>query len=219
MTEPAYKFRPVWDPLLRSLHWWNVLTLLMQIASGSVILFYGEGITGPHRQVLVNLHAFTGYMFGAGLLTRILWLFTGPPSASWRDILPVTRHKRRVLVETLGYYAGGLRGAPPLYLAHNPFAGVVYAVFFVVAAIQVTTGSFTLNMPADLRGDSLYLTLHVLGYFFLVFYVIAHVFAVFVHEIVERHSLISAMVNGTKAFTDGEWQELKDQGGNYEREG
>jgi Ni/Fe-hydrogenase 1 B-type cytochrome subunit len=212
MTEPAYLFRPVWDPLLRALHWWNALTLLFQIITGSIVLFFGGVIEGPLRQGLTNVHGFTGYMFGAGLLTRILWFFIGPPSARWRDLLPLTKTQRRVLIETLRYYAGGLRGDPPLYFAHNPFAGIVYGVFFLLASAQVVTGVITLNMPENLREGSLVFTWHGIGYYFFIFYVLAHVFAVFVHELVERHSLISAMVNGKKAFTQEEWQRLDERG-------
>jgi Ni/Fe-hydrogenase 1 B-type cytochrome subunit len=199
--------------LLRALHWWNALTLFLQIVSGSIILLLGDELGAPLRGGLVNLHGFTGYLFGAGLLTRILWLFIGPGTAGWRDIMPVTGAQRRVLFATLRFYARGLSGEGPLYRAHNPFAGLVYAAFFLFAALQVVTGAITFNMPESLRDGSAAFDLHGLGYYFFILYVPAHIFAVFVHELVESHSLISAMVNGRKGFTEDEWRELDEGSG------
>ena len=38
MTDPPYHARRVWDPVLRILHWWIAITVLLQIALGSVVL-------------------------------------------------------------------------------------------------------------------------------------------------------------------------------------
>lgn len=210
MTESAYYFRPVWDILLRILHWWNAVILALQIVTGSVILIFGEDMHTPDNMKagLVNIHAAFGYLFAAGIFIRIMWLFIGPHNASWRDLLPLTANQRKVLMDTLRYYASALHREPPLYAAHNPFAGIIYAVFFVLAAWQILTGSIMLNLPADLRKESIIMTLHKAGYFFIIFYAAAHVFAVFVHEWAERHGLIAAMVHGGKTFTQEEWQKL-----------
>ena len=217
MHNLQYRFYPVWDPLLRGLHWWNALTMLFQIATGSIILILSKTKTlqDDASGWLVSVHAVCGYMFAAGILTRILWLFVGPPTATWRDILPLTRNQVRILTDTISYYLSALRKTPPLYLAHNPFAGLVYAAFFVLAASQTVIGAMVLNLPPEERDKSILLAWHEAGYYFLIIYVAAHVFAVFVHEWAERHGLIAAMIHGNKTFTVEEWQELtsKKEGG------
>ncbi|MBI5599400.1 MAG: cytochrome b/b6 domain-containing protein [Deltaproteobacteria bacterium] len=211
MTEPVYRMHRVWDPLLRALHWWNALTVLALVTLGTAIMFLGEDLPHAMEEGLITLHVLFGYLFAAGLLVRILWLFIGPQSAGWKDLLPITAGRRRTVLDTLKFYAGFLRGTPPLYKAHNPFAGMVYAVFFIIAAVQVGAGVVLVNLPDDLRDKSVSLELHEAGYILIMLYIAAHVFAVVVHELTERHGLISAMVNGDKGFTEEEWERLKDE--------
>ena len=223
MSAQPYFFHAVWDHLLRVLHWWNAITLFSQIITGSIILIFGSEIHGGMKDNLVNVHSISGYMFAAGVLTRILWLFIGPPTARWRDLLPLTSSQRKVFMDTLRYYASALRKVPPLYLAHNPFAGIIYSIFFLAACAQVVTGVVMLNLPEELRSKSPLLIWHDAFYYFMIFYVVAHLFAVFIHELVERHGLISAMVHGSKTFKEEEWQrlaastELPHKGGDVDR--
>lgn len=208
MNKQPYYFYPAWDILLRILHWWNAATMLLQIATGSIILIMGDTLQKVGGEWLIAVHSICGYLFAAGVFTRILWLFVGSPSASWRDILPLTANQRKVLVDTLRYYISGLRGAAPLYKAHNPFAGLVYAGFLALAAVQAVVGAILLYLPPEQRDKSILLDWHETGYFLLILYVAAHVFAVFVHELAERHGLIPAMIHGKKTFTEEEWQTL-----------
>src|SRR3972149_10591370 len=103
MHNLQYRFYPVWDPLLRGLHWWNALTMLFQIATGSIILILSKTKTlqDDASGLLVSVHVVCGYMFAAGILTRILWLFVGYPTASWRDILPLTLMDGRLFPHTI----------------------------------------------------------------------------------------------------------------------
>lgn len=207
--DKSYIFRPVWDILLRALHWWNAVTLLVQVTLGAVITSFTKETPETFEETFLTLHTVFGYLFAAGLFTRILWLFVGPPSARWQDLLPVTKGQRRVFWETLRFYAGFFKGAPPLYRGHNPFAGVIYAAFFVAAAVQVALGSALLTMTEKERDGSVFLEIHEFFYFFIILYIFAHVFAIVVHELTERKGLISAMVHGEKSFTEEELEEIE----------
>ena len=209
VMEAPRRFVPVWDPLLRILHWWNAAALLIQAATGVVMALGADGLAPEVKSTLVTIHAAFGYAFGAGIAVRILWLFMGPAEALWSDLLPVTKRGVRVLKETILFYLKGLRGETPLYFAHNTFAGVIYAGFFLLAIVQVVTGAVILDMAEADRGASEVLVVHGLNFLLLAFFVVAHVFAVFVHELVEKHSIISAMVHGKKAFTEEELETLK----------
>ncbi|MEE9614082.1 MAG: cytochrome b/b6 domain-containing protein [Thermodesulfobacteriota bacterium] len=217
MAEPTYRYKPVWDVFLRTAHWWNTVTLGLQLVTGTVIILLGEEIEGAARDKLLFIHLAFGYLFGAGLFTRLLWLSVGPRTARLNDMLPLSPYQRRVFVDTLRYYAGRLKGEPPLYFAHNSFAGIIYVAFFAVAAAQILTGTMIFNTPEHMREELFAIELHEAGYFFILFFVAAHLFAVFVHELVERHGIISAMVHGRKAFTEEDIETLKAEGGMYER--
>lgn len=208
MDDPR-RFVPVWDPLLRILHWWNAAALFGQVATGLSFAVIGDGLVPETKATLVTVHSVFGYAFGAGVTLRILWLFMGPYEASLRDMLPVTRRGVAVFVDTIKFYLRGLRGTPPLYFAHNTFAGPIYAGFFLLAVVQVVTGATTLGLPADDRAASDVLLVHGINFLLILLFIPAHIFAVFVHELVEKHSIISAMVHGRKAFTDEEMEILK----------
>jgi len=205
MTDTPYHARRVWDPVLRILHWWIAITVLLQIALGSVVLAEEPlGLAESGEEGLVTIHAIVGYVFGAGVLARILWLFLAPGSGSWRDILPVSAAQRRGLATTVAYYLRGFRGEPPFYRAHNPLAGVAYAGFFLIAASQAITGA-TLFTGGEAITET-WETVHETGYWLIVIFIIAHLAMVAVHEIKDRRSLVSAMINGRKLFTPDELQ-------------
>ena len=202
MSETTYHTRRVWDPVVRILHWWLAITLLVQIALGAIFLAEDLlGISEAGEEGLKWVHATVGYLFGAGLLARILWLFFAPGSGSWRDLLPVRPEQRTGLAATAAFYLKGLRGNPPFYRAHNPLAGLVYAAFFVIAAVQVITGA-TIFTTSEL-GEG-WEEVHEIGFWLIVAYIIAHWVMVAVHEITETRSLVSAMIHGRKLFTTEE---------------
>lgn len=200
---------PVWDFLLRLLHWWNAVFLLAQIGSGSFVMLQRENLPETSFQTLVDIHSATGYALAAGIFTRIIWLFIGPQTAHWKDLLPLKAYQRAELVDTLKFYLTGLRGDGPLYFAHNALAGLIYLGFFIVALTQVVSGAILLETLADERKGSDLLEFHEIGFFLLGAFVVAHLVAVVVHEIVEDRGLIRAMLFGHKRFTDVEIKAIK----------
>ena len=48
----VYRYHSVWDPLLRGLHWWMVLTLLIQIALGVLIMLAEDDISEASEEKL-----------------------------------------------------------------------------------------------------------------------------------------------------------------------
>lgn len=206
MSDTPLYARRVWDPVLRILHWWNALGVLLMIALGSVILTEDAlGLSEVGEEALVMVHGSVGFALAAGILARILWLFVTPGSASWRDILPLSAKQRATAVATLRYYLKGLRSEPPFYRAHNPLAGLAYATFFVIAAVQVATGAILFSSQGELA--EAWEKVHEVGFFLIAAYVVIHIVMVFVHDAKEHHGLASAMISGRKLFTEREFQE------------
>ena len=207
MADSPYYRRRVWDPVVRILHWWMAVTLLVQIALAGVILSEEAlGLSEAGEHGLVTVHAVFGFAFGAGLLVRLVWLFRAPGSGSWRDLIPVTGARWRTVGATARHYLSGFRGEGPFYRAHNPLAGIVYALFFVVAVIQIGTGAGLFTIGEDTLGEA-WEEIHEVGFWLIVAFVVAHLVMVAGHEIKERRSIVSAMINGRKHFTE---QELTD---------
>lgn len=201
MADSPYYRRRVWDPAVRILHWWMAVTLLVQFALAGVILSEDAlGLSEAGEHGLVTVHAVFGFAFGAGLVLRIVWLFRAPGSGSWRDLIPVTGAQWRTVAATARHYVSGFRGEAPFYRAHNPLAGIVYALFFVVAVIQIATGAGLFTIGEDTLGET-WEAIHETGFWLIAIYVVIHLIMVAIHELTERRALISAMVNGRKLFT------------------
>jgi len=199
----------VWDPLLRCLHWWNATMLLVQLSTGTLFILGEDRTAGDGPGTLEQIHAFAGYAFAAGLMTRVLWLFIGPDTATWRDMLPISSRQRQLAVATLRSYAGVLRQRAPTWFGHNPLAAFAYLALFLVAATQVGLGVTLLNMPAADRETTTVLDFHEIGYFLLMGYVVLHLSAVIVHQFIERRPLVQAMITGRKRFTGEELQAIE----------
>ena len=207
-TDTRYILHPVWDPLLRTLHWWLALTIMAQFTSGATLLTLGDDMSAALMEKIDIVHDYGGYAFAAGLALRIIWLFVGPPTARWRDLLPLTSAQRRILRETLACYLSGFRRPISPYRGHNAFAGPAYLAFFVIAAAQVILG-ITLSLMSDSAAmPSPLMTVHEWGFFLLLAFVMVHVALVIAHEIAGRHGLVSAMIHGHKGFTESEHQAL-----------
>lgn len=211
MSAENYCFTPVWDPVLRFLHWWNVSTMTVQVATGGIFMLAGRGLDKGLPAQLGTIHAIAGFLFGAGLVGRVFWLFVGPKTASWQDLLPLTSSQRRAIAETLRFYLRGFKGNGPLYLAHNAFAGLIYAAFFVVGAVSAASGSVLLALPDKLRGHTISKELHETCFILILGYIAAHLAAVFLHELTERHGLVAAMIHGKKTFTAVERETLDEE--------
>ncbi|MBU2854651.1 cytochrome b/b6 domain-containing protein, partial [Acidithiobacillus ferriphilus] len=44
-TDNRYILHPVWDPLLRALHWWMALAMMAQFTSGATLLALGNDMS------------------------------------------------------------------------------------------------------------------------------------------------------------------------------
>ena len=95
-TDNRYILHPVWDPLLRALHWWMALAMMAQFTSGATLLALGNDMSVTLMGKIDIIHYVGGYAFAAALVLRIIWLFVGPPAARWRDLLPLTSAQRRI---------------------------------------------------------------------------------------------------------------------------
>jgi cytochrome b len=108
----------VWSPLIRIGHW----TL--------VIAFFTAYFT---EDDFMNLHAWSGYIVGMYLLTRILWGFVGGKYARFRSFI----YSPAKIVD---YLKNPIARNPLHYIGHNPAGGAMVIALLVSLVGATLTG-------------------------------------------------------------------------------
>jgi Ni/Fe-hydrogenase 1 B-type cytochrome subunit len=217
----------VWDNLVRLTHWINAVTILLLLILG-IIIHQSQvlGLGKASLELIIHIHAITGFIFAASLFARIAYMLSGPQGTShWQDVIPHTKKQFALARRTLLYYIRGFRGKCPLYFAHNPLAGMAYTLFFMLASVQVLTGAimylFDGSTPAyahsahemtlptqDTWPPDFLIGLHDAGAILIACFILAHLVALFIHDIHEKRGLASSMISGYKFFTKAELEAL-----------
>lgn len=120
----------VYDPVLRVIHAWNALLLVLLLLSSQLASRMAFDWPVP---ALWRLHLWLGYLFFIGLTARFIWGLVGPKSAHWRDLW----HPAAWLAGVRGQWrrppgSGGW--------GHLPQATLAYLVFYILAWVMVITG-------------------------------------------------------------------------------
>lgn len=213
----------VYPRALRIIHWVNAFSVLALIPLGLFILA-SEFLEVPDEGLdsIIGVHATIGFVLATGALARIIYLFTGPPVANWRDVLPHTKKQFALGTATVKYYLSGFRGRVPLYLSHNPIAGLFDTILFIVFVTQAASGitmffrheggaiaHSAAHAATHAAGAPEWLEIiHVAGAAFIILFVLAHFTALGAHDAAERRGLVSSMISGRKFFSEQELKEL-----------
>ncbi len=201
-----------WDPLMRILHWWLAVTLLLQFGTGTIFWMWGDDLTNRMMFALNLPHFYCGYAFATALCIRVALLFVGPERYRWRDLVPLTEAQQRNWRRTVFYYASLGRRPCPRSLGHNAFAGPFYLMFFLIAAAQVAVGMYLSFLPGgSLQMDSGWMLLHRYLFLALASFVLAHIAAVVMREIHGKSNIASAMLHGYKEYSEEEYRDLVSQ--------
>lgn len=207
----------VWDWETRILHWINaaLIIALMILALGNEAL-HDLGVQKSLRKEIWYYHVYVGYIFIFTFFLRLIWGFIGNRYARWTDINPFTREKLGYVVHKIKWYLGGFRGDLPKYLGHDPLGSLFYISVFIIILLTIVTGVILAGAELHLSPwqgffsgfahDTLEVIeegaeeLHEFGFYFIVFFLFAHLGAIIVHELKERSGLLSSMVHGSKYF-------------------
>jgi cytochrome b len=194
----------VYDPLLRIIHAWNAVLVVLLLASSQLATWLEFSW---EVAALWRLHLWCGYLLFIGLVARLVWGIVGPSHARWSDLW----HPRAWVeaVRRRQFFT------PPQAWGHHPLASLAYLAFYGLAWCLAITG---LALAAIDQGvGPLY---GVLGYAFelmswfrrphdwleelIIAFAIAHLAALILHE--RRHGLpiAQAMVSGYQYRKDKE---------------
>lgn len=170
---------PVWDPLVRLIHWSLALTILL---NGAVV--EDESLA----------HEWIGYVALGLVVLRAIWALAGPKHARFSAFPP---SPRRALVH-LGRLLSGERR---VHLSHNPLGALmVYNIWLSVIALGVT--GYMMTTPAYFGIDWVE-ELHEVVFGWLILSVALHVAGVAFESWWSGVNLVRAMVNGRKTIPPG----------------
>ena len=214
----------VYEAPVRLWHWVNATAILILCLTGWFI-----GSPPPSMQIAEATHQFVfGYLrfahFAAGLVLtvgffgRIYWAFVGNHHARQLFILPVwNRHWWREVFFELRWYLF-LEPQPKKYVGHNPLAQLAMFFFMTLGlSFMIVTGlalyseglgegswlNRLMTPVLNLAGSSQTLhSLHHLGMWAIVVFVIVHVYAAIREDIMSRQSMVSTMISGHRTFKD-----------------
>jgi cytochrome b len=164
---------PVWDPLVRLLHW----TL--------AVSFLGAYALNDSR----DLHETLGWVAFFAVLVRLGWGFLGTRHARFVDFVPTPSR-------FVGYARDTARGREPRFVGHNPAGGaMVVALLSVVALLGVTGWMMGLDAFWGVGWiEDLHEAVANLG----LGLVALHLLGVAWESLRHRENLVKAMVTGRK---------------------
>lgn len=196
MTRVRLDREQVYDPVLRSIHAWNALTIILLLLGGRVGVWLGYA---PEAVILWRFHVWAGYALLLGLVARLVWGLVGPLHARigalWRP-----RAWARAL------RARALFAAPRDWGLHTP-ATAVYLLFYLVlfgmvatglvlAAIEQGRGPLYLWLGHDYTLKHLFHGPHEWMEIAILVFVLGHITALILHEVRYGVPLAQAMVSG-----------------------
>ena len=225
MSHPALTQTPVYvyEKPVRLWHWINALALVVLAVTGYLIgsppvVTGGEASDHYLFGYIRFTHFSAGYVLAIGMAGRAYWAMVGNQYA--RQLFAPEVNQRAwwegVWHEILWYLF--LVPEARKHVGHNPLAGLAIFLFFVVGALFMIVTGFALYSEglgsgswADLAfgwvvpllgGSQATHSWHHLGMWYLVVFMITHIYIVLREQFVSRQSMTSTMIDGWRTWKD-----------------
>lgn len=214
----------VYQPPLIIWHWLNALSIFVLCITGYFIASPLPSLTGEASDHYMMgyirfAHFASAYIFIVGFVFRIYIYFVGNRHSKEIFLPPVMKKKwwAGVLHEIKWY--SFIAKEPRKYVGHNPLAvlamhvilvwGSVFMIFTGLAMYGEGAGysswqySLFSSWIIPLFGQSQDVhTWHHMGMWYILCFVIVHVYVAFREDIMSRQSLVSTMISGWRMFKD-----------------
>jgi Ni/Fe-hydrogenase 1 B-type cytochrome subunit len=214
----------VYEAPVRIWHWSNALAIVALIVTGYLIgsplptMGAGEAYDQFIFGYIRFAHFAAGMILTVGFFGRIYWAFVGNHHAKQLFYVPIWRadYWREVWFEIRWYLF--LEKAPKKYVGHNPLAQLAMFCFMTLGlSFMILTGmalyaegagqgSFfdqAFGWVRNLVGPSQTLhTIHHLGMWWIVIFMIIHIYVAIREDIMSRQSMVSTMISGHRTFKD-----------------
>lgn len=214
----------VYEAPVRLWHWINAAAILTLCLTGYFIgspppsMQIGEAVEQFVFGYIRFAHFAAGMVLAVGFLGRIYWALVGNHHARQLFYVPVWRGEfwREVLFEIRWYLF--LAKEPKKYVGHNPLAQLAMFFFITLGVSFMILTGFALYAEGagkdsmfyavfgwlqDLVGNTQRLhTLHHLGMWWIVIFMIVHIYVAIREDIMSRQSIVSTMISGHRTFKD-----------------
>lgn len=213
----------VYETPVRLWHWVNALSIIVLAVTGYFIgsplpTMPGEASENFLMGYIRFAHFAAAFVFAIGFIGRMYWALVGNHHAKQLFRLPIFDREfwQGALFELRWYFF--LEKEPHKYVGHNPLAQVFMFLMFTWGSVFMIFTGFALYSEGEGQGgwmDTLFgwviplfgqsqdvHTWHHLGMWYIVLFVMAHVYVAVREDIMSRQSLISTMVSGWRMFKD-----------------
>ncbi len=176
---------PVWDPLVRVVHWSVVL--------GFIVAYLVE-------DELMTLHVWAGYAVGALVLLRIMWGLFGTRYARFSDFVFPLGEVIHHLKELAEFH-------PQRYIGHSPAGGAMIVLLLVALMGTVISGLWVYASAHDsgplsalIASDpgGIWEAVHETFSNLTLLLASVHVIAVLLVSWLQQENLVKAMLTGVK---------------------
>jgi Ni/Fe-hydrogenase 1 B-type cytochrome subunit len=213
----------VYEAPVRIWHWVNALAITVLCVTGYFIGAPLPTMPGdPSSSYLMGYirfaHFASGYVLAVGMIGRLYWAFVGNHHAKQLFIPPITKNHIKGMIHEARWYAF-LEKEPAKYVGHNPLAQAAMFTMFVCGTFFMIITGFALYGEGAGMGSWQYEwfsswvipmfgqsqdvhTFHHLGMWFLIIFIMAHVYAAIREDIMSRQSMVSTMISGWRMFKD-----------------
>lgn len=229
VEEPGeFRYVPVWDWQLRTLHWLSVLLILLLALTGILMgsgPFIYDGTYGysVYFSYLRLIHFVAGWLLLCAAIIRVAGLFLASNKFQrWDALFPVRGRDLKNLFQVMQNYLFCRFDRGPHYIGHNPLQQVAYTAIYGVGLAGLVTGFalYALYAPdhwlfhyfiwLDTLIGVQYLRLaHLLIMWVLLAFIPIHVYLSIRADTVEREGAISSIISGGRwcrkgtSFEDG----------------
>ncbi|SFV58927.1 Ni,Fe-hydrogenase I cytochrome b subunit [hydrothermal vent metagenome] len=214
----------VYEAPLRLWHWVNAGAITILALTGYFIGSPLPSMSGEASNFYVMgyirfFHFVAAYVFVIGMIGRVYWAFVGNKHAKQLFAPPLLDKSwwREVWYEVRWY--AFLEKEPNKYVGHNPLASLFMFLMFVVGSVFMIFTGFALYAEGQGMGSWWYSafagwliplfgqsqdvhTWHHIGMWFIMTFVMIHIYAAIREDIMSRQSLVSTMINGWRTWKD-----------------
>ena len=214
----------VYEAPVRLWHWINAAAIVVLCITGYFIgqppptVAHGEAAELFLFGYIRFAHFTAGLILTIGFVFRLYWAFVGNHHARQLFFLPIHRADwwAEVWFEIKWYLF--LESQPKKYVGHNPLAQLAMFCFITLGlTFMIVTGlalysegtqegswaSVLFGWVIPLVGNTMDLhTYHRLGMWWIVIFMIVHIYVAIREDIMSRQSIVSTMISGERTFKD-----------------
>lgn len=215
----------VYEAPLRLWHWINALAIVVLGVTGYFIgsppptPAGGEAFETFYFGYIRFAHFAAGYVLAIGFLARIYWAIVGNHHARQLFYLPILSRTwwSEVWYELRWYFF--MERQPKKYIGHNPLAQLAMFCFITLGLTFMIVTGFALYGEGQQEGGwahDLFTvwvipmfgqsqdvhTWHHLGMWWIIIFMIIHIYVAVREDIMSRQSIVSTMISGHRTFKD-----------------